>query len=320
MTRRALGLLVIGIVLALVAVVSNANPRPVSGTATAAPVPGAPAVGDCAADVLPSASMTSDSVTAGTRGSVPVYPKVRFQPCSGIRYGEVVEVIGVPVPTVLEGDDSDGVYLDDPNLTACFLAGQSYLGMSAQPLFGNWYPPLMTTAALFAPTSRQQAAGQRWVACVVAPRNPGSWADTDPPPAPRYGSSLRDAVHTGNERDQLGYCSVDSDLVSAGGPSSCRQPHAFEVLGSGQTGDRAVGRRSFQTSCEQTIAQLTGLPDPTAGGLLVPVLDAVDDRSAAVTDPQIPAHSDLICAVATTGGRKLSGSLLALGRNPIPWA
>jgi hypothetical protein len=173
---------------------------------------------------------------------------------------------------------------------------------------------------MFGPTARQQAAGQHWAACTVSPQPPGPWVDPELPPAPRFSGSLRDALHTGIERDQLGYCSVAADLLSGGGPSSCRQPHASEVLGWGETGERAGSRRSFQLSCAQVVAQLTGLPDPTAGGQLLPVMTAMDDSSTALRDPEIPAHSYLVCAVATKNGRKLAGSLLALGRSPIPWA
>lgn len=45
-----------------------------------------------------------------------------------------------------------------------------------------------------------------------------------------------------------------------------------------------------------------------------------DTSSAAITTAQVPAHSNLACGVTTTGDRKLRGSLLALGRSPIPWA
>ncbi len=62
------------------------------------------------------------------------------------------------------------------------------------------------------------------------------------------------------------------------------------------------------------------MPDPTAAGALSIQIHVEDGSSAAITTPQVPAHAGLACGIATTGERKLRGSLLALGRQPIPWA
>ncbi len=75
----------------------------------------------------------------------------------------------------------------------------------------------------------------------------------------------------------------------------------------------------LESTCRELVRQLTGIPDPTAGGALDVQADSQDDSQAATTSAQIPAHSFLRCAITTAGHRKLGGSLLALGRQPIPW-
>lgn len=47
--------------------------------------------------------------------------------------------------------------------------------------------------------------------------------------SPRYDGSLRDAVHTGRSRDQLGSCISNFDWD--GGLITCTQPHVLEVMG-----------------------------------------------------------------------------------------
>ncbi len=86
------------------------------------------------------------------------------------------------------------------------------------------------------------------------------------------------------------------------------------------TGDRPVSREQLQLTCQQLVRQLTAMPDPTAAGALSIQINIQDMNSVAVTTQQVPANSVLRCGVATTGTRKLRGSLLALGRQPIPWA
>lgn len=314
--------MVIGVVLVLIAVVANLHPRPISGLAAGAPVPQAPAVGDCVLDPLPDRSWAysdTQTVTPRTPVSVPSYPSQRMQTCGGARYGEVIVIISSPSRTEVEGTDEQGFWINDPNWESCYSAMQRYLGIPAKPLYATWSVSSMTTVALVGPTARQLAAGQHWAACVVALQTPGEWASANPP-TPRYSGTVREALHTGQHRDEIGLCAASIDVRSGADTIRCGQPHPAEWLGFGESGAHPRNRSDVDASCRQVAGQLTGLPDPTAGGLLSTVVTATDSENAPVSGPQIPAHSYLSCGVTSTGGKNLKGSLLALGRQPIPWA
>lgn len=315
--RQRVGLLVIGVAVALVAVIAGLRHHPVAGVAQAAPVQGPPVVGDCVLDPVPGPPMDAP-VTATSGGTVPVYPAQQIGPCTAARYGEITAIIGAPQPTVVHGDNNNR-YLDDPNRTSCIPPTARYVGVTTQPIQRFWQTGLQINFALSRPSPRQSAAGQRWAACIVTLQLPQPARATAT--APRYGSSIRDALHTGSERDQLGNCVPDlgwnGDRVIIGG---CRQPHVLEILAYGESGDHPVTRVHIETTCQQAVRQLTGIPDPTAAGGLSIKINVQDGSGTAITTPQVPAHSYLTCAIATTGHRKLRGSLLALGRQPIPWA
>ncbi len=323
MTRRQAGLLVIGLALVLVAVVAGRQTHLLAGAAEAPPIPGPPVVGDCVVDSLPGPPLVADpTVTASSGGTVPVYPAQQIRPCTGTRYGEVVSVIATPQPSAAKGDDANGRYLDDPNQDSCFFAAYHYVGMTTQPILGFWQTYLQFTMALSRPSLRQEASGQHWAACIVALSVPAS--ETPPsariPAPPRYASSIRDALHTGQQRDQLGVCLPVLDWNAGFTTGSCGRVHAVELLASGTSGDRPVTRDQVESTCERLVRQLTAMPDPTAAGALSIQTFIEGTNSVPITTHQVPARSLLQCGVTTTGHRKLRGSLLALGRQPIPWA
>lgn len=312
--RQRVGLVVLGVAVVLVAVLTGLRPHPVAGTGQAAPVPGPPAVGSCVADPVPGRQQVPNTVTAITGGTVPVYPAQQIGPCARSRFGEVVSVITAPKPTTVEGDASDR-YLYDPNQSSCIRIAMQYAGMTAQPIHRFWQTYLQIGLALSRPSTRQQAAGQHWAACIV----------TLPPlemtsAPPQYAGSLRNALTTGAHRDQLGSCLLTTNWDDGFTTGSCSQPHPMEFLGGGDSGDQPVTRGEVEQTCRQLAGQLTALPNPTAAGALSIVVRIEAMNAAAITTPQVPAHSNLQCGVTTTGNRKLRGSLLALGRQPIPWA
>ena len=316
--RRWVGLVVVvGVAVVLVAAGAGLRDHVVSGVGQAAPVPAPPAVGDCVVDPLVDQQEgVIATVTATSGGTVAVYPAQQIRPCTGARYGEVVGVIPVPKPTVVKGDGPDNLYLDDPNEDGCYSPAVQYVGMAMQPIerFFHMLPEIVIR--LSRPSARQVAAGQRWAACIVAGPSSGSLST-----APPYAGSIRDALHTGQQRELLGNClssSVDWDEgFSVGG---CGHPHALEILGFGDSGDEVVARGQVDKSCHQLARRFTGMADPTAAGALSIQIHAEDDSSTEITTAQIPAHANVGCGIATTGHRKLRGSLLALGRQSIPWA
>lgn len=314
MRHRQLGVLVIALVAVLVTVVANLRPTIIQGSAQSAPVPGIPAVGDCVLDALGGSLLASANETATSRSSH--YSRQQIGPCAGARYGEVVAVMRTPRAPVMAGDATSR-YLEDPNMDSCYLSTPSYLGLPAGSVSTYWMPNLRRTSVMSAPTIRQQAAGQQWVACVVGLPPPNGSAG--PVIGSSYNSSLRDALHTGSQRDHLGSCleSTDRELDSG---TDCGLPHALETFAFGSTNGLPVSRTALQESCGQLVRRLTGLPDPTAGGQLVIDMYVGQGSAADNAEPQIPADTVLQCGVAAADNRRLSGSLIALGTQPIPWA
>jgi hypothetical protein len=260
-------------------------------------------------------------VNAPLRAADPAYPQQqRVQPCSGRRYGEIVAVIDTPGRLAVRGSDTDGQYLDDPNWDRCHRTIRDYLGIPGQPLSGTWEVSVMVTVALFSPTSRQQSAGQHWASCVVSPQTVDGGATTIGSSSAEYDGPLRGALHTGNERNRIGYCAVSADLTAGVESTSCGTPHVLEVFGYGASGNRPVTRGQLETTCRRAVEQLTGDPDRDHADGLRTVVGITDGAGVPIIGTRIPEHSDVVCALAATGGRKLTGSLLALGRQPIPWA
>jgi hypothetical protein len=134
-----------------------------------------------------------------------------------------------------------------------------------------------------------------------------------------YGLSLRHALTTGYDRDQLGVCVADVDVNDIV-PTVCGDSHRAELFGVGSTGKAAVDRAQLTESCGRLISRLTRLPDITAGGALAVQLQITDGNGGSVTAAQIPANSQAVCGINAAAGRKLAGSLLAIGAHPIPWA
>lgn len=250
--------------LVLVAAVTGLRPNLVSGAGQAGPIPGPPVVGDCVLYPLPDSALVASTATASPGGTVPVYPAQEIQPCTAARYGEIVSVIANPKPTV-KGD-----YANDPNAASCLLAANQYVGMmTTKPILGFWQASLLGTVALFGPSLRQKTVGQHWAACIVSLPPPTPTLTDPAPPPEQYDSFIHNALHTGQQRDQLGICPPAGNEFDGGlDTGGCRRPHAFERLGSGVTGDRPVSREQLQLTCQQLVRQLTAMPDPTAAGAL----------------------------------------------------
>ncbi len=320
MRRRGVGLGILGLVLLLVTVVANAHPALTAGTPQAVHVPGPPAVGDCVLDPLVVAIGSGLPATLDVGDMVPpVYPLQQTRPCTGARYGEVVAVLAQPGRAVVRGEVGGAPYVDDPNSDTCALQTSNYLGIGKQS--DGWEPALMVTSTLAGPSRLQKAAGQHWAVCIAAPQLLyGFESGPATPSQQRYSATIRDAMHTGRERDHLGNCLGELHETGFGDIVSCSRPHEFEVLAAGDSGPKVIDRDRLEQRCRQVVGTFTGMPDPTAGGALTPRIIVQFGSSTIVTGSQIPADSAVTCGVAPTGTRRLNGSLLALGRQPIPWA
>ena len=319
---RIIGLVLIALALSSLAASSELRPQAVPGVAVAVPVPGPPTPGECVASP---GTTPWNPEEAGVRqpGADPyVYPHLVISPCVGFRYGEVAAVISDPSrPAVTVGADGTITALTDPNMDNCSLAALRYVGSpSGGPrldrVLSFWYVLPAMDSVVSRPSVRQDAVGQHWLACIVFLQQTADGGGDLPP---SYGSSLRDALTTGNDRDQLGTCAADVD-VNNSASVACSDPHSAETFGVGSTGETAVSRAELSESCGQLISRVTRLSDITAGGALAIQLRVTDSTGDSVTAAQIPADSEAVCGINATAGRKLAGSLLAIGRHQIPWA
>lgn len=319
MTRRSIGVMLIGLVLLAAIVVPKAGTQAVPGQARAAPIPGPPKVGDCVIDSVKSPWQGSGAGAHQTYAN----PSQRTEPCAGLRYGEVTSMIFDPTtPTVSRNFDGSISSITDLNMEKCYRSNAEYLGLpmdGAAPnvFFQYWFPNLMAGATAAAPTGRQLAVGQHWLACVVY-----LLVDSTPPSdiSLRYGRSLRNAVVTGIGRDQLGICLLAGDWSAGSQLGGCRSPHTTEVFAYGNTGPRSVARTALVASCTQLVRRFLRRKDETAAGRLHVQISVTDDTGLELEGGILPANSSAGCGVAVNGSRRLNGSLLAIGEGPIPWA
>ena len=198
-------------------------------------------------------------------------------------------------------------------------------GTQRAPLPGGWYPSQTVEAAATIPSLRQAAAGQHWLACIAYLGTSTPFSTSSPVDAvaiggqERYDGSLRGAMSTGQQRDRIGTCAIGVDLTGGAlGLVGCRSAHQSEVFASGGSGTGALNRTDLQQSCDQVAERFTGIPDLATAGFTVEV-QAIASDGTPITAASIPAGVNVSCGATARNGRRLDGSLLALGGRPIPW-
>ena len=312
------------VVLVAVAVISGVRPRTLTGTPSAPPVPGPPTPGQCVLEPI-DPSWNDPSVAdraGGGADTISTYPRLRLGACEGNRYGEVTTVTVTAAEPVM-GVGSDGTFANDPAVDACAPSASRYIGLAVTgsqraPMPGGWYPSQTVEAAATIPSVRQAASGQHWLACIAylgaSPVNSLAIGDQE-----RYDGSLRDAMSTGQQRNRIGTCATDVDLTGGVlGLVGCRPAHRSELFAAGGSGTQSLKRSDLQGSCEQVARRLTGIRDLDAVGFTVEV-QAIASTGVPIKAEAIPAGVNVSCGVTARNGRKLDGSLLALGGRPIPW-
>lgn len=327
---RVRGLALIGAALLVVAVISGTADRTLPGAPVAVPVPAPAVVGDCVGQPIDPSWIVAATSAEVAGVSTYSYPQLGVAPCVGTRYGEVTAVIARPVkPVVTTTKDgtNTSTTVEDSNLDTCRVAGYRYFGIPMSgtdpaPLLANWYPRITAAigTAAVSPSTRQQAAGQRWLACTVyLPNQYGAIASAAE--QQRYDGTLRDALFTGRARDRTGTCVPKNDW--SGGQDSealCSSQHRGEVIAdSPHFLGHATTRAELQNTCNQVIRRLTGISDVSRVGL-VARLAVRDSDGKLVTATTVPSESTAQCGVTVAGSRALVGSLLAIGNAPIPWA
>jgi len=304
--------MVLVVVLLAVVVASGLSQHRVPGSPQAVPMAGPPALGDCVV-----ASIRYTDSTRRELGKVFAYPAREISNCSGTRYAEVIAVIADPSkPKILRNTDSSYA-IEDDNSKQCHSAALRYLGLSVSEIptssdFDAWTVGTTLSVEVVAPSARQAAAHQHWLACSLG-LPPGQDQSDE---WQRYTGSLRNAMIAGTRRDAFGIC-----LVGPGQQweMACSEPHTAQEIAFGAVGKAAVSRPDVEQNCRKAISTVTGLSDITAHGALKMTLGIYGNQGAPISGASVPAKSFVVCSLRTTGTRKLAGSLIALGTRPIPW-
>jgi hypothetical protein len=301
MDRRWWGLVLVTIVIVTAVLLPAWGGRRISGSAQPAPIPGSPVVGDCL-DALPMRRSALDylpPVLAGVTG-----------PCDEANHGEVVSVVAdVDVfPRTTENG------MSRPESLACDPLVRDYLGWpltetaaaavdESTPAI-QWRALNTVSSGLIGPDIRQYLAGQRWLACVAYPEFA---------PFPR---SLRGSARGGPSANTFAAC-LPTSVGSIGSWMSCVQPHRTEFFGWATQPPRDA---DLEASCADWVRQLTGMTDPTRGGeLAVDILHPTGSKSDGEVTTSAGTDRRVLCSLSVAGPRRLVGTLIGSGDQPLPW-
>lgn len=308
-------LLVVMVAVAALAAAQLLHP-PVAGSAVRGTVPGPPAVGDC----------LLDPTALGQGGSTPpaaAHPWLRTGPCQGRRFGEVAAVLtagDLPTPSAPSesgsGSGSGDLTVSDRYSRPCWAAVTGWLGLptpGGPPIKDRWEPdPLIAGVVLSGPSQIQRAAGQDWVACIAAGKDSagaGPGIVDDSSDAMGYDTTARDTFDPGPPLPIFASCYLRAEHAGDYEVVVCATAHPVELLES-MVSDRPVTDQD-RRGCRAVARQLTGMPDPTAGGKLSTIVD----------DAQAPGGPHFLsCLMVTVGAHQLTGPLLGLKDGPVPLA
>jgi hypothetical protein len=303
--RKALGGLLLAVVLFTAVVLPNLAPKEVPGSPSARLLPGPPEVGQCVLKppVTPIGASALDIVSASV---------LSYGFCSGRHVGEVVKVVSTD--TI---DSSDG-RLDASAQQTCGAAAVEYLGLGsllpARPQKVDvWSPVIYDGATAGIPDREQQAGGQHWIACTLIPRIAS--------PQNGYYGVIRNVMRTGSPPATIGLCSDDA-VAELDGGVPCDRPHRYQIFGEA-TANNASSVAELTATCERLVKSATGMPDTTAHGRLrVEVSFMVWRVSAGILTASapmaVPDQQGASCALGTVGTARLTGSVLGIGTAVVP--
>ena len=286
---RLIGAIALMAVLVLAAAVARILAPPVAGQAVAAPVAGAPRVGDCV-------------VTNPFRFPVPdEVPSANFGPCSGPHAGEVVGV--VPDRSTFPQMIMDQQPVPDPR--GCSGAASNALGLAGvQATVAPWVLRDVAPVDVVGPDRRQRAAGQSWVACV-AYSLPGNLSQP-----------LIQLFVRGGLPAAFGTCETDQ-------VGSCAREHTDETFADVDLTYAMPASQTLLPRCTALIGAVTRMPDVTAGGRLQVLADVRYYDVAGYGHPGFPPErqpATAVCGLHLRGGGQLVSTLVGLGAGPLPLA
>jgi hypothetical protein len=275
----------------------------VAGTAVAPPGLSAPAVGDCLMQLRDTAAAgpAAGRPSAQTVGGVSE-DAVSFAGCGSS--GHLGEVVGYQQhPRQSATTDIDISWCQ--RVSDDYRAHQVYRFEDAAG--GLWEP---STGQRFLTVLSRPNADQReprWAACVVIAPNVESYTGS-------FLRSLADAPAPA----PFGLCLAG---ITAQRWVSCEVPHRTQEFGTG-TGE-PMDARAAVAACRALIARMTGLPDISAGGLLlVEVVGGSPAGSATGAGESDRATGGLAgpgsCRLSILGERQLAGTLVGIGAGTLP--
>ncbi len=285
--RQAVGVIILLLAGLLVAVIPALKPTLITGSATAAPIPGAPSVGDCVTDPIPYSSLL-----IGLRGpgGEYVYPALMITACDGPRYGEVTAVVPIAsTPTVTVSGSTTTT--TDSNVDKCWAASAAYVGTApaTDPSGSLWSPTIWAPSSVSRPLPAAQAAGQQWLACLTYVQSADQFPDRTAAP---YTGTLRSAASTGYQGDQLGLCGFSPGQRAVG---ACTKPHQYQQLASGSTQTTTLSRAELNRTCTESANLIIGRPDATDGGNLEVVVTVFGSDGNQLEVGDVPPDAYLMC-------------------------
>ncbi len=258
-----------------------------AGTALPITVTGPPRIGDC---VLSAPDPAAPLAAVGS-----VDQRVVFGPCNGAVAGEVVSVRPGRPPAP---DLSIGAVMGTSG--DCWAQASRYVGFAtaggvaslptAASRSIDWHPELTVRGQRLGSDALQDAVGRGWSACVVRPEN-----------LDLYLGSVRGVLRSGVAPAEYGDCSPSEDPAVLSSVA-CANPHPVERLGWALV-PRSVTSAELAASCRELAARLMRTDDPSYHGLL----DIVASRRDMAG-----------CSAVVRGSAKLNGSLIGIGRGPLP--
>jgi hypothetical protein len=319
MDRRLVGALLVVVVLTVAILIPARNGLRIAGSGSIGELPADPVVGDCL--LQPPYEFWEQA--RGRPGSESTSQRARknplapiFGPCDGGDVaGEVVAIISASGDVVTRRARAAASGLDCRS-TALQYAGLFPLGerfvladaMAVDPV--SWQLSISLRGNWMLPSVVMQAAGRSWAACVATPGVAGF-----------YRGTVANSYRGGRLPDLFGTC-WDRSTPSAGMDSvDCGKSHAAELISVGDVPDRAATTgAAINADCQRLAAEVMGRADPTAGGgLQVKVAPDLPDAPAVSNLPEAePRGLNVVCFV-TAGERSLTGSLVGIGENPIPY-
>ncbi len=269
----------------------------IAGTALAIEVPPPLEVGDCMHAVVPDGHSPDLSLTGVVA-------------CTEPHLGEVVTSTDLQ-PAPAAGRAGQG---SRPNLAACATTSYEFLGVhqvdangERSPVLGPWWPAF--AASFHVLTAAPSQPGARWRACALTGEH-----------GPLRGHIA--GLFAGAARPNPAALCLPRATVVLHVSVRCGEPHPAEILGWRVTDTAINAVESFGPSCRALARRITGMPDPTAGGLLWIAVIRVRSPDNEVREGWGPGHSGpyrAACTIGTASRRLLQGSMTGVGTGPVPW-